>query len=108
MRAEPARHSEVNLVSAILNPVLLPLGFAPGQEGTSRVGGGVLFCRADNSGGCDDLILDLAAGDGWRIVDVRYDGYPSQSWSPNYEGTSLAEQLHNLAQTLPSALPGPT
>jgi hypothetical protein len=63
----------------------------------------VLFCRADNSGGCDDLILELDADIGWRIVDVRYDGYPNGSWSPNYDGTSLTEQLLSLARSLPSA-----
>jgi hypothetical protein len=103
--SDPATES---LVREHLEPVLLPLGFAPGQFGFGREEGQVIFCRGETSspdGGCVDLVLDLATAPGWRITNVRYWGFASDRWHLEFErGAPLAVQLAGLALTLAGQL----
>jgi hypothetical protein len=99
-------------VAETLDPVLVPLGFAPGQGGASEQAGQVIFCRGEaesTDSGCVDVVVDLAvdldARHVWRITDVRYWGFPSDRWHLEFEaGADLATQLAGLARTLPSVL----
>ncbi len=95
-------------VAAALDPVLTPLGFAPGQLGAADGRGQVIFCRGDIDGvdgGCVDLVIDLEATPVWHITDVRYWGYPSDGWHLTFDSDSeLAAQLVQLASTLPVEL----
>lgn len=95
-------------VAAVLDPVLSPLGFAPGQASAADEHGQVIFCRGltdSTDGGCIDLVFDLDAVPNWRITDVRYWGFPSDRWHLPFDPESdLAAQLIALAQTLPDAL----
>ncbi len=97
-----------NLVREILDPVLVPLGFAPGQVGGGGERGQVIFCRGDidsPDGGCMDLVLDVEGTPDWKITDVRYWGFPSDRWHLDFDrGARLADQLAGLAETLPSEL----
>ncbi|HXG40612.1 MAG TPA: hypothetical protein VNJ28_06685 [Candidatus Limnocylindrales bacterium] len=96
------------LVAEVLDPVLGPLGFAPGQLGVTGKQAQVIFCRGlvdSPDGGCVDLVVDLQASPDWRIVDVRYWGYPSERWHLDFDrGAGLADQLAGLARTLPVEL----
>ncbi|MEX2137003.1 MAG: hypothetical protein WEB29_08675 [Chloroflexota bacterium] len=96
------------LVAEILDPVLVPLGFAPGQGGIVGERGQVIFCRGEidsPDGGCVDLVLDVEATPDWKITDVRYWGFPSDRWHLDFDrGARLADQLAGLAQTLPDEL----
>jgi hypothetical protein len=98
----------VDRVAAVLDPVLTPLGFAPGQGGAADGHGQVIFCRGDvdsADGGCIDLVVELEALPDWRITDVRYWGYPSDRWHLTLDADSdLPEQLTRLARTLPNDL----
>jgi hypothetical protein len=63
-----------NLVAQLLDPVLVPLGFAPGQVGVDGASGQVIFCRGEAGspdGGCVDLVVEVEATPEWRISDVR-------------------------------------
>jgi hypothetical protein len=97
-----------DLVTEILDPVLVPLGFARGQVGGVGDRGQVIFCRGEIDsldGGCVDLVLDLEATPDWQITDVRYWGFPSDRWHLDFDrGARLADQLAGLAQILPSEL----
>jgi hypothetical protein len=97
-----------DLVATILDPVLTPLGFAPGQPGASAQEGHVIFCRGDEhstDGACVDLVVDLEATPAWRISDVRYWGYPAERWHlPFLRDGDLPAQLAQLASTLPHHL----
>jgi hypothetical protein len=68
----------------------------------------VTFCRGEIGsldGGCVDLVVDLEATPDWQIIDVRYWGFPSDRWHLDFDpGARLADQLADLAQTLPSEL----
>lgn len=92
------------LVATVLDPVLTPLGFASGQAGDTQV----IFCRGNvgsPDGGCVDLVVELQAAPDWRIRDVRYWGFPSDRWQlPFKTAAPLAEQLADLAETLPGTL----
>lgn len=96
------------LAAEILDPVLVPLGFAPGQVGVEGDGGQVIFCRGDVGsvdGGCVDLVLDIERATEWRITDVRYWGFPSDRWHFDFDrGANLADQLSGLARSLPHDL----
>ena len=96
------------MISAILDPVLVPLGFAAGQIGVDGQRGQVIFCRGESDsvdGGCLDLVLEVEASPDWQITDVRYWGSPSDRWRlPFDRGASLADQLAGLSRSLPSAL----
>lgn len=98
----------VSLVREILDPVVLPLGFAPGQVGGEEERGQVIFCRGEAGspdGGCVDLVLDLVASLEWRISDVRYWGFPSDRWHLDFDRDArLGDQLRGLAMTLPDQL----
>lgn len=100
--------SAFDLVAAVLDPVLTPLGFAAGQGGTSDGSGQVIFCRGYVNGiddGCVDLVLDLEATPEWRIADVRYWGFTADRWHlPFPPDSDLAAQLDELARTLPAEL----
>ena len=101
-------HGRPDLVTEILDPVLVLLGFGPGQVGVDGERGQVIFCRGEigsADGGCVDLVLDLAASPVWHITEVRYWGFPSDQWHLDFDrGAPLANQLAGLAQTLPSQL----
>jgi hypothetical protein len=105
---QPPRPSAIDLVVEILDPVLIPLGFAPGQGGATLGDGQVIFCRGDVAGtddGCVDLVVDLEATPTWRIRDVRYWGFPSDRWHLDFDAhADLADQLRHLAQSLPTQL----
>ncbi len=68
----------------------------------------MIFCRGDvdsADGGCVDLVVDLGAKPVWRITDVRYWGFPSDSWHLDFDpDANLSEQLAKLARTLPISL----
>ncbi len=98
----------LDLVAEILDPVLVPLGFAPGQIGVAGDHAQVIFCRGDADGaddGCTDLVVEVEATPDWQIVDVRYWGFPSERWHLGFDrGVSLASQLRALAKSLPAEL----
>jgi hypothetical protein len=104
----PPSDPALDLVATALDPVLAPLGFAPGSTGASDGHGQVIFCRGDHDSadeGCVDLVIDLAATPAWRITDVRYWGFPAERWQPPFvRDGDLGEQLSRLAQTLPDVL----
>ena len=109
--APDARDPDTDLqrsIKDVLNPVLAPLGFAPGQVGDAGRHGQAVFCRGDvgsTDGACIDLVLDVEAIPDWRITGVRYWGFPSDRWQLGFErDASLADQLAGLAQTLPRQL----
>lgn len=103
-------NSALDLVTETLDPVLAPLGFAPGQSGAVRGRGQVIFCRGDmdsEDDGCVDLVVDLEDSSGWHVIDVRYWGFPSDRWHLHVRRSAdLNEQLSRLAQTLPQQLLG--
>ena len=92
----------------VLDPILTPLGFAPGSAGAADGSAQVIFCRGDEGsadGGCLDLVVDLAARPDWRVTDLRYWGFPAERWHlPFLRDGDLAAQLAQLARTLPDAL----
>ena len=99
-------HGGPDLVPEILDPVLVPLGFAPGQVGVVGERGQVIFCRGEIDSpddGCVDLVIEVEATPDWQITDVRYWGYPSDRWHLDFDrGAHLADQLAAIAQILPS------
>lgn len=107
-RLDPSRRDGPDLVTKTLDPVLAPLGFAPGQVGTDAQRGQVIFCRGEigsPDGGCLDLVVEVEATPDWLITDVRYWGFPSDRWHLDFErGTNLADQVAGLADSLPSTL----
>jgi hypothetical protein len=96
------------LVAEILDPVLVPLGFAPGQAGTDGDRGQAIFCRGEHGSldsGCMDLVVDLAASPEWRVIGVRYWGFPADRWQLGFDDrASMADQLTGLARSLPRDL----
>jgi hypothetical protein len=98
------------LVAEILDPILTPLGFAPGQVGIDGERGQVIFCRGlidSADGGCVDLVVEVEATPDWRISDVRYWGFPADRWHLDVDRDArLADQLAGLARTLPGELGG--
>jgi hypothetical protein len=95
----------VALVAEILDPVLVPLGFAPGQVGAFGDRGQVIFCRGELDSpddGCIDLVVEVEATPDWQIVGVRYWGFSSDRWHLEFgRGACLADQVEGLARTLP-------
>jgi hypothetical protein len=104
----PSPDPELDLVAAVLDPILTPLGFASGQTGASGGQGQVIFCSGfvdSTDGGCVDLVVDLKAMPDWRITDVRYWGFPSDRWHLAFDPDGdLPTQLSGLARTLPDDL----
>jgi hypothetical protein len=104
----PPHDPALDLVATVLDPILTPIGFAPGQAGASDGQGQVIFCRGSKDsadGGCVDLVVDLEAASDWRITDVRYWGYPAERWHlPFLHDGDLAAQLAQLVGTLPGDL----
>ncbi len=100
----PPHDPALDLVAAVLDPVLTPLGFAPGSTAASARHGQVIYCRGlegSVDGGCVDLVVDLELLPDWRITDVRYWGYPSEQWHlPFLPDADLPAQLAHLAGTL--------
>ena len=95
--------TRIERVAEVLDPILVPLGFAPGQAGAHQGRGQVIFCSTD--GDCIDLAIDVEAAPDWQIVDVRYWGFPSERWHLDFvAGADLAHQLDHLARSLPAAL----
>ena len=105
---ESSSASELRRVADVLDPVLAPLGFAPGQGGVSDAHAQMIFCRGDThstDGGCVDLVIDLQAAPEWRITDVRYWGFASEKWHLEFNSDEgLDQQLTALARTLPATL----
>lgn len=97
-----------DLITDVLDPVLVPLGFAPGQIGVVGERGQVIFCRGEidsTDGGCVDLVVEVEAAPDWKITDLRYWGFPSDRWQLDFDrGAQLADQLDGLAQILPREL----
>lgn len=105
----PPRDEVLARVSAVLDPVLAPLGFAPGQVGADDGHAQVVFCRGrtddDDDGECVDLVVDLVASPDWRISDVRYWGFPSDRWHLLFDvAGDLERQLAGLSRALPGEL----
>lgn len=104
----PPHDSVLDEIAGVLDPVLVPLGFAPGQLGASEQEAQVIFCRGDagsDDGGCIDLVIDLQANPAWRITDVRYWGFPSERWHLAFPADSdVKVQLDALIRTLPTEL----
>jgi hypothetical protein len=104
----PPHDPVLDRVTAALDPVLTPLGFAHGQVGATHGLGQVIFCRGDvdsADGGCVDLVIDLEAIPDWHIADVRYWGYTDERWHLAFDADAdLAAQLAGLASTLPDEL----
>jgi hypothetical protein len=104
----PPEPDAIAAVGRVLDPVLLPLGFAAAQAGWSEDRGHVIFCRGDAGspdGGCIDLVVDLVAAPAWRISEVRYWGFTADRWQLPFEADAdLATQLDDLARTLPITL----
>jgi hypothetical protein len=104
----PPHDRVLDRVATVLDPVLTPLGFAPGQVGAADGRGQVIFCRGDDESsdaGCVDLVVDLEATPEWHITDVRYWGYPADRWHLTFEPDSgLESQLAGLTRTLPDEL----
>ena len=100
----PPHDPALDLVATVLDPILTPIGFTPGQAGASERHGQVIFCRGSThsaDGGCVDLVVDLGAVPDWRITDVRYWGYPAERWHlPFLHELDLATQLAQLVETL--------
>jgi hypothetical protein len=104
----PPPDVSLDQVAEALDPVLVALGFAPGQVGGGDGHGQVIFCRGQidsRDGDCVDLVVDLEAMPDWRITDVRYWGYPSDRWHLRFDAEGdLEAQLTSLARTLPDEL----
>jgi len=98
------RSSEIVEVAAVLDPVLVPLEFAPAQASASGTQGQVIYCRGlwdSTDGGCVALVIDLVADPEWRIADVRYWGFTSDRWHLAFDRrAALSGQLADLAQNL--------
>ena len=98
----------LDVVSEVLDPVLIPLGFAAGQTGASGDHASVIFCRGleySTDDACVDLVVDLAAAPDWRIIDVRYWGFPSERWHLAFRpDVDLPMQLAELSRTPPRDL----
>lgn len=105
---DASRHGGPELVTKTLDPVLVPVWFAPGQVGVAGERGQVTFCRgavdsADE--GCVDLVVEVEATPDWQITDVRFWGLPGHRWHLDFgRGDRLADQLAGLARNLPSEL----
>jgi len=95
-------------VTKTLDPVLAPIGFAPGQVGVAGERGQVIFCRGEidvADSGCVDLVVDVEAMPDWQITDVRYWGFPGDRWHLDFDRDArLADQLAGLARILPGQL----
>ena len=100
----------LDVVTSTLDPILVPLGFTPGQGGATQGEGQIIFCRGDidsEDDGCVDLVVDLEASPDWRVVDVRYWGFPPDRWRLEFDrDAALHEQVSVLAQTLRHQLAG--
>lgn len=104
----PPEPEAIAAVGRVLDPVLVPLGFAAAQGGWSEDSGQVIFCRGDVGSiddGCIDLVVDLVASPTWRISEVRYWGFPAERWQLTFDvDADLATQLEGLARSLPATL----
>jgi hypothetical protein len=104
----PPHDPAIDAVAEVLDPVLVPLGFAAGQTGAWGDQASVTFCRGleySTDDACVDLVVDLAAAPEWRIVDVRYWGFPAERWHLTFPPDGdLATQLAALAGTLTDEL----
>jgi hypothetical protein len=104
----PPHDPALDRVATILDPVLTPLGFAPGQAGAADGRGQVIFCGGDagsTDSDCVDLVIDLDASPDWHVIDVRYWGYPADRWHLPFDvDADLETQLAHLSTTLPGAL----
>ncbi|HEX2884693.1 MAG TPA: hypothetical protein VHQ42_08980 [Candidatus Limnocylindria bacterium] len=106
--SQPERDANLEVISRVLDPVLVPLGFAAAQVGAIDDRGQITFCRGDSEspdGGCMDLVIDVEASPDWRISDVRYWGFPSDRWHLEFDREApLARQVAGLASSLPREL----
>lgn len=104
----PPEPDAIAAVGRVLDPVLVPLGFAAAQRGWADESGQVIFCRGDVGSvddGCIDLVVDLVATPAWHITEVRYGGFTADRWQLPFDvDADLATQLAGLARTLPETL----
>lgn len=109
--AEDVR-GELRLLLSVLDRVLEPLGFASGSAPSDSISQ-VIYCRGDwkkneednPDDGCVDLVFQLEANPDLRIVDVYYWGFPFERFHLRFPvGRPLADQLAELAYTLPDVL----
>lgn len=104
----PPNPGALDEVAEILDPVLIALGFEPGQGGASEGRGSVTFCggMVDSiDGGCVDLFVELRATPVWRITGVHYWGFPGEKCHLEFDpDADLSGQLADLARTLPIIL----
>ncbi len=99
--------SAVARVAAVLDPAMVPLGFAAGQCGAGGNRAQVIFCRGlvdSSDGGCADLVVDLEARPEWRIMAVRYDGSSGWQLTPDVHEADLEAQLAGLARPIAEKL----
>ncbi len=97
----------LEVLTDVLDSVLAPLGFFPGQVGASGGCAQVIFCRSGDHDDdeCADLVIDLAASPAWLVVDVRYWGFPADRWHLDFDrDATLPAQTAGLARTLPHDL----
>jgi hypothetical protein len=101
-------HGGPDLVTEILDPVLLPLGFAPGQVGVVAERGQVIFCRGEiesADGGCVDLVVEVEATPDWQSPTSATGGFrATDGTSTSTEVPALLISLAGLAQILPTEL----
>ena len=104
----PPHDPALDVVAAAIDPVVSPLGFASGSLGCSGDRAQVTFCRGllgSIDGACVDLVVELEAVPDWRIIAVRYWGFPVERWHLRLPaGRDLTDQLEQLRQTLPHDL----
>src|SRR6187431_3108900 len=93
----PPHDPAIDAVAEVLDPVLVPLGFAAGQTCASGDQASVTFCRGLEYS-TDDACVDL-------VVDLRYWGFPAERWHLTFPPDGdLATQLAALAGTLADQL----
>jgi hypothetical protein len=104
----PPHDPILDRVAEALDPVLVPLRFAPGQLGASDAQAQVIYCRGlvdSLDGSCVDLVVVLEAAPDWRITDVRYAGFPSdRMYLAVPSAIDLDGQLDGLVRTLADEL----
>lgn len=119
----PEEDRVARLICEVLDPVLVPHGFAPGQPGVSPGSAGAVFCAAeqhvrsflpglvepdapDQDRGCTDVNVHATTGPRGRLTDVDVDGadLPDLLLRLHRPGhAARAERLSSLP--LPDGLP---
>lgn len=91
-------------VTEVLDPILTPLGFAPGQRSDSEKATQVIYCRAHSVGDrrSVDVVIDVCDSGSWRISRVSIDDGPDQMVRHLRleQDADLLTQLDRLASTI--------